>query len=402
MSKTTAPTFVPHESGYRWVIMALAATSFIMTFVSRFAWPPLVPSIMPVMGINMTQAMAYMTAFYIGYVLISIPGGMLADRFGPRLVLFGALILQGLGTVGLGMTEDYQTGFMLRVLCGLGGGCVYASCLKAVATWFSPLQRGLAIGVIMTAPTLGVTIPNFLMPTIEAAIGWQGAFRSVGIALIVMAFVLLAMMKEIKVDSAQRKGFMVGLKFVVSNPNILFISLAGFGIIWCQVGFGSIANAYMVNVLDATRIEAGRVMMLFGLIGIFMPALAGYLCGKIPNHKRTMIISCNLVLIFAFLFFGQMGTLAAVAIVASLIGILLSFANPIYAVIITDNSGPEWAATAGGVGNCLFQIGALLSPLAIGLARDVSGHYDLVWWILAGGAFLSAIATALVKNKTVN
>lgn len=45
-----------------------------MAFVSRFAWPPLIPVIMPVMGINMTQAMTFITAFYIGCVITQIPG----------------------------------------------------------------------------------------------------------------------------------------------------------------------------------------------------------------------------------------------------------------------------------------------------------------------------------------
>jgi len=392
----------PHESGYRWVIMALAATSFTMTFVSRFAWPPLVPSVMSVMDINMTQAMAYMTAFYIGYVVTQIPGGILADRFGPRLVLSAALILQGLGTVGIGLTENYQVGFILRVVCGLGAGCVYSSCLKAVMAWFSPVQRGLAIGVIMTSPTLGVTIPNFVMPTIEAAIGWQGAFRCVGLALIVLAFTLLVMMKEVKTAAGPRKSFMVGLKFVFSNRNILFISLAGFSIVWCQIGFGSIANSYMVGVMEVSRIEAGRVMMLYGLIGILMPTLAGYLCGRIPHRKKTLIINGHICLIIAFLLFGQMETLMAATIIACFMGALIAFTNPISSIIIADNAGPEWAATAAGVGNSIFQMGALLSPLALGLARDASGHYGWTWWILSAGALIGIAATAMVKNKEEN
>ena len=399
MSETATPSVNPHESGYRWIILALAVTSFTITFVSRFAWPPLIPAVMPVMGINMTQAMAYMTAFYIGYVITQIPGGILADRLGPRIVLAGALLLQGLGTIGLGMTEDYQTGFMLRVVCGLGGGCVYSACLKAVVGWFSPVQRGLAIGVMMTSPTIGVAIPNFVMPTVEAAYGWQGAFRGVGIAIVVVAVLLLLMMKEVKMASGPRKSFMVGLKFVCSNWNILFISLAGFSIVWCQIGFGSIANPYMVAALNVTRVEAGRVMMIYGLIGILMPTLAGYLCGKMPNRKRTMIIICHAVLIGAFILFGRMDTLAMATVVACLIGVLMAFANPIYSVIIAENAGPEWAATAGGVGNCIFQIGALLAPMAIGFARDSSGHFAWSWWILAAGAFMGIIATALVKNK---
>jgi sugar phosphate permease len=359
------------------------------------------PAVMPIMGINMTQGMAFMTAFYIGYTLTQIPGGILADRFGPRLVLSGALFVQGLSTLSLGLTESYQAGFLLRVVCGLGAGCVYAAWFKAVVTWFSPTQKGLAIGVVMTAPTLGVTIPNFIMPPLEVAWGWQNAFLGLGLFLIIMAGVFMVLMKDIKTVGGQRKSFLVGLKFVVGNRNILFISLAGFSIVWCQIGFSSIANSYLVDMLAASKIEAGRIMMLYGLIGLLMPTLAGYLCAKLPDRKKTMIITVHIILIFVLILFGKMNTLTTATVAACILGIMIAFANPIYTIIIADNAGPEWAATAGGVGNCIFQFGALLGPLALGAAHDASGHYGWTWWILALGAFMGIIATALVKNKAV-
>ena len=175
----------------------------------------------------------------------------MADRFGPRTVLSGALLLQAAGAAAIGLTENYQAGFLLRVVCGLG--CVYSTGLKAIVGWFSPAQRGLAIGVLMTAPTIGVAIPNFVLPLLERTLGWQGAFKAVGIAIGVFALALLALMKENRSGPAgPRKSFLVGLKFVFGNRNILLISLAGFSVIWCQIGFGSIGNSYLVTTFGPT------------------------------------------------------------------------------------------------------------------------------------------------------
>jgi sugar phosphate permease len=361
----------------------------------------MMPVVMPIMSINTTEALAYMSAFYIGYVATQIPGGILADRFGPRLILSVAMAIQGLGTLGLGFIESYQSGFALRIICGLGAGCVYSSCLKSIVTWFSPAQRGLAIGILMTSPTLGIALPNLIMPILNDSLGWQGAFRSLGVAILIFSFITLVMMKEIKTGQAgPRKSFLVGLKFVFSNKNILLTSLAGFSLIWCQIGFGSVANAYMTGNLGFSLGEAGKVMTAFGLIGILMPALAGYLCGKFPAGKKAMLIGCHVLLAVILFSFGYLGTWTACVVVASLLGCLMGFANPIYTVIIAENAGPEWAATAGGVGNCIFQIAAILSPLAIGLARDASGGHAWTWWILAAGAVLGILVMIPVTNKT--
>lgn len=397
-----APAFNPHQSSYRWMILALATTSFTMAFLSRFAWPPLAPAAVTSLNINTAQAMAYMSAFYIGYVATQIPGGILADRFGPKVVLACATLLQGLGTVGIGYIGDYNSGFMLRIVCGLGAGCVYSSCLKAVVTWFAPAQRATAIGVMMTSPTLGIAIPNFLMPILSDSMGmgWQGAFKVCGVILVILAVGIWIGMKDVKVTAAgPRKSFIVGLKFVCSNWNILMISLAGFTIVWAQIGFGSVANKYMVDMLSFTKVDAGRVMVIYGLIGLAMPTLAGYMSGKFPTHKKGMIIGSHLLLIGLFFAFAQVSSFSMCVVVACGIGIIMAFANPIYSVIIAENAGPEWAATAGGVGNAIFQIGAILSPLFIGMARDGSGHYDWTWWILSAGALAGVIFTALVKNR---
>ena len=393
------PAVNPQESGYRWVIMALAAASFTLAFVSRFAWPPLMTEIMPVMKINRTEALAYMTAFYLGYVATQIPGGLLADRFGPRLVLSCALGLQGLGTLGLGFTENYQIGFFMRLVCGLGAGCVYSSCLKSIVNWFTPAQQGLAIGVLYFSPPLGIAIPNLLMPLMNKSLGWAEAFRALGLVLAGLAFVLFVVMRETGTAAAgPRRKFLGGLGFVLRNRNILLISLSGFSVVWAQIGFGSAANAYLVKSLGLRLEEAGRVMLAYGLAGFLTPALAGYLCVKFPRGKKAMLIGGHLALAAALLFFGGLNGLTRVFLAAGLIGLLVSFLNPISTVIIADNAAPEWAATAGGVGNSIFQVGAVLSPLAIGLAADARGDYGLTWAILAAGALVGVFTTALVRN----
>ena len=167
------------------------------------------------------------------------------------------------------------------------------------------------------------------------------------------------------------------------------------------IGFGSVANSYMVTTFGVTPAEAGRVMVLFGLVGLLMPSLAGYLCGRLPSRKRHMIILAHVLLVVFLLAFGRVGSIGAASPVAIIIGLLVAFANPIYTVIIADNAGNEWAATAGGVGNCIFQIAAILSPLAIGLARDATGGHGWTFGILAAGSVLGIISTMLTTDAKV-
>ena len=65
---------------------------------ARSASPPSRPLIREDLGLSVTQAGSFLSAYYIGPVLISLPAGWLADRWGVR----GAMILgQGLIAIGL-------------------------------------------------------------------------------------------------------------------------------------------------------------------------------------------------------------------------------------------------------------------------------------------------------------
>ena len=398
MPDSAAQALSPQQSSYRWVIMILATASFTMAVVSRFAWPPLISEVMPVMNISRTQALAYMTAFYIGYISTQIPGGLLADRFGPRLVIGSAVALQGLAVLALGFTENYQLGFLYRIICGLGAGCIYSSCLKAIVTWFSPVQRGLAIGVVMSSLTIGLALPNVIMPYLNAVMGWQGAFRSLGLFIIILAVLVLLLMREVKIAASQRPGILEGLKFVAANRNILLISLAGLSAVWSLIGFGSVANHYMISTLDIGLVEAGHIMAVAGLTGLAMPTIAGWLAGRKAAWTKWLIIIGHLLLVITYLLFSRVSASAGFFAGACAVNILIGFLNPLYSIVVADNAGPQWMATAGGLSNTIFQFGAIVAPLLIGLASDASGHYAFTWPILAAGALLGVVATCFIRQ----
>ncbi len=72
---------------YHWVILGLCVGCFLFTFVTRITWPPLIPVMVPIPGMKMSQTGAYMSAFYLGYIITQIPAGIMADKFGVRSVL---------------------------------------------------------------------------------------------------------------------------------------------------------------------------------------------------------------------------------------------------------------------------------------------------------------------------
>ena len=175
---------------YRWAILSMCMLSFFLTFVARFAWPPLIPVVVPILGMKMSQAGAFMSAFYIGYVITQIPAGILADFVGVRLMLSLCLILEGISTIGMGYINTYDSGFALRVICGLGAGADFAACTRAIMEWFPARERGTAMGLLLASPSGGIVLAGLIVPALNGLLGWQGVFKAIGAICIVAGVIV--------------------------------------------------------------------------------------------------------------------------------------------------------------------------------------------------------------------
>lgn len=386
-------------SGYRWIILLLCVLCFLFSFITRFTWPPLISVIVPDLGMNMGQAGAFMSAFYLGYVATQIPAGLLADRFGVRLILSICLIIEGVATASFSLIDNYEIGFNLRILAGLGSGAVFSSCSRALVEWFPPKEQGLAFGILTAAPSSGILITNLLVPYLNTLVGWRGAFQSVGMLTIIAGILVFFLMRFNEQPEEKREKITAGLKYIVGNKNFRLISAAGFFLMWLQLGTATWANAY-IKGLGFSVSEAGKVMVYYGLGGAIAPLISGVISDWLGCRKGLVITAFVLVVPLTVLF-GYQTSFTMLCIVGFASGFSSYLANPQLTVLISQAAGIKRAATANGVANSLFQMASLISPWFIGKVIDFTGHFSFVWWILAAGPVIATLFMLRVYEERI-
>jgi len=385
---------------YRWIILGLCVTCFLCTFITRFTWPPLISVVAPILGINMAQAGAYMSAFYVGYVLTQIPAGILADRLGVRIILSTSLIIEGVSTAAFSLIPDYQTGFLLRILAGLGAGAVFSSCSRALVEWFPEKERGMAFGFLFAAPSGGIILSNFLAPTLNQLVGWQGAFQSVGL-LTIIGGVLIALFMRSNVDPLHSKdSLLTGFRVIFGNKYLMLTACAGFFLMWLQLGMATWANAYIKSI-GYTVSQAGTVMMWYGFGGVLSPLISGFISYYIGRRKWIIILAFVLTIPITVAF-GYQTSLLMLTGLAFTGGFCSYLANPQLTTLISEYAGGQWAATANGVSNFIFQLASLISPLVVGGIIDWTGHFEFVWWILATGPIIGTVFIIGIKETAMS
>ena len=121
----------------------------------------------------------------VGYTLFQVPGGMLADRFGPRRVLGCAMATWGIFTFLSGMIGEISllTGLSvlnaliaLRFLFGIFQAPIFPTSTRTVTNWFPLSERARANGLALS----GVSIGSFLVPPLVSWMilrwSWQSSF----------------------------------------------------------------------------------------------------------------------------------------------------------------------------------------------------------------------------------
>jgi ACS family glucarate transporter-like MFS transporter len=118
--------------------------------------------------------------FTLGYALAQTPSGIVADRYGPRKLLTGVVALWSLLTAVTGMTFNFISMFIARIVFGAAEAGAFPGMARASLSWFPTKERGLVTGINFSASRIGGALALPLMVWLIEAAGWRGAFFVLG------------------------------------------------------------------------------------------------------------------------------------------------------------------------------------------------------------------------------
>ena len=132
-----------------------------------------------------------MSSFFWTYAFMQIPGGMLADRFGPRVVIAGSTLGWGFFQAVAAISTGWVTLFITRLGLGATEAPIYPAGGKLNGIWMTQNERGRGATLLDGGAPLGAALGAILIAGLIAGIGsWRSlrgrrrdARRPVGVAL---------------------------------------------------------------------------------------------------------------------------------------------------------------------------------------------------------------------------
>jgi len=173
--------------GLRWSIMffLLAPITFVMS-LDRTAIAVAAPTIQHEYGFSLVEMSVILTSFSWTYALLQVPGGWLAERFGPRRTLFWANALWSLLTAATPLGFNLISFVGLRGLLGVGQAADWPSSIVAIRRWFPLSERGKGNSILLGGLYLGPIAAAPITTWVILMFGWRWAFYGFGLLGIVL------------------------------------------------------------------------------------------------------------------------------------------------------------------------------------------------------------------------
>ena len=124
------------------------------------------------LGLNNNQMGWVLSAFALGYALFQVPGGLFADRYGPRKVLSIIIGLWSLFTALTGVVKSYFSMLVVRFFFGASEAGAFPGMSRAVYSWIPLKERGIVQGINFSGSRIGAAFAMPLVAWMIREVGW--------------------------------------------------------------------------------------------------------------------------------------------------------------------------------------------------------------------------------------
>lgn len=308
--------------------------------------------------------------------------GALCDRYGPRSVVIGGAAIYALGILAIPYSTDpWMMYLTMGVMAGIGiGATSFAIIMSALSKVVPGEKRSMVMGIVTASGSLGQMV---VVPAVQGYIDattWQDAILAMGITAALVGMVALLLKNPVhKQEGPNQFNALETLRCAGRTPSYILLT-TGFFVCGFQVAFiGVHLPAFIVDngldpLLGATALAC---IGLFNIIGSYAAGLWG--------NKQSKVVGLSFIYfarsVATILFVTLPITEVSVLIFASVMGLLWLSTVPLTSGLVANFFGVRHMGMLFGIVFLSHQFGSFLGVWLGGLLFDVTGSYDIVWWI---------------------
>lgn len=364
----------------RYKLLGLIWLLQFVNYLDRVNISVAAPSMMKSLSIDTGSFGLVLAAFTVGYAFMQLPGGLLADRFGVKVMLVGAPVLWSVFTGLTGLVDSLTALIALRLCFGLAEGSSNAACYKLVGDNFTSRERAGANSLWITALAVGPAAVAPLAAWALRSVGWQNMFFLFSIPGILLAALLWRKLPSSKVNVVQARAdsaHSVSWLWLLKRPGswLIFFGYMTFNVgYWGFLGWMPSYLALQRHLDIKSLGYAASLPYVFGLIGI---VTFGWLGSHLFYKFRTQLVAVGYLIAALCLYITYVSSDIDVCL-AGLCGAAFFMYGGFgpYASLVLDLAPDRERAAFVGFVNTGGQLGGMVAPIVIGYVVRITGSFN--------------------------
>ena len=379
------------------LLTVCVATGLIM--LGQGVTGPVLPLYAKDFGVSVAMVGMTISVFGLARMLLNLPAGLLSDRFGRQMLLWGGASITSLGYFLSAAAGDIWQLLAYRFVAGAGSGMFMTGGMVLVTDISTPENRGRMLSLYQGSLLLGVSIGPAVGGLTAELLGLRAPFIVVGVLAALCALWALRQAPEVqrraptaaaRISSADGPTppatTLLSLRALFANWGFTLVSLVTFSVFFTRTG----SRQTILPLLGDERfgLTAGSLGGIFAMMALLNLAAIGPAGAWADRFgRKRVIVPSAFVSAGALALFAVTGELWLFLVAAVLQGIGTGFIGPAPAAYAAD----VIPAGARGLGMGLYRtysdLGFVLGPLLLGWIADVTGSFG---WSLGFNAVLVA------------
>ena len=386
------------------LVLGMSTFAFTMCFMVWMMFAVLGVPVKEMLHLSETQFGLLASTPVLTGSLVRLPLGLLADRFGGRVVFFVLMLVCVLPIYMVSHATEYWQFLLLGLFVGLAGGS-FSVGIAYVAKWFEPARQGFAMG-IFGAGNAGAALTKFLAPAIIAAASWQMVPKVYSAIMFITALLFWFLSYDNKAHHAPASVPLREQLRTLKDPRVWrycpYYSIVFGGYVALPLWM----TEFYVNEYGFSLQRAALFAACFSLPGGILRAVGGWMSDKWGAHSVTWwVLWVSWVCLFVLSYPPTDLTVATVdgtvsfhiglsawlfTLLMFVLGIAFAFGKASVFKYIANDYPKEMGAVSGIVG-LAGGLGGFILPIMFGALVDLTGVRSSCFMLMYGVVWVSLI-----------
>ncbi|HAZ7573465.1 TPA: MFS transporter [Legionella pneumophila] len=362
-----------------WLLCGLGAIFYSYEYLLRIAPSVMENALRTHFNLSASGFGFLSSIYYLAYVPMQLPVGVLLDRYGPKRLLTMACLVCVIGTYMFTGTTIFWVAATGRFLVGFGSAFAFVGVLKIATLWLPENRLAMISGMTSALGPIGAMLGDNFLELFIVKMGWVKTLNMTAAFGIVLTLVLWVGIKDRKGHHRQsgtvptlKKG-LVDLGIIITSRQIWVNGMYGCLVYLPTTVFAELWGIpYLHHAHGLTTQAAGLANSILFLGFIIGAPIMGYISDRLYRRKFPMLIGASGAAIVMMMILYLPGLNESnIQALMFLLGLLYS-AQAIVFAVGRELSPGEAAGTAMAVTNMIVMLGAMFLQPLVGHLLDFS------------------------------